>query len=127
MRPTKPRETEFGYFLDAERRQQGYNGKQLARLAGISPGYLSALETGEKTPTYKVIRSLAGALDINPNGLLKAAKILVMPLEAGLRNPEDVITFTIEVDAREREQLLNYLEFLRFRASLGDPEFASRE
>ena len=127
MRPDKPRNTAFGRFLQAERKQQGLSGKELARLAGISAGYLSVLETRDAPPPYKAVRDLAGALDINPNRLLAAANIIVMPLETSLREPEKVVAFTIAVNAQVREDLLTYLEFLRFRASLGDPEFTNSE
>jgi len=123
MRPAKGRVTPFGLFLETERKSQSLSGKELARLAGISPGYLSQLETGAKTPTPRVIRAISGALDIHPNNLLSAAQILVLPLERGLRDQQDAILFSVEVDAEERDQLLTYLSFLRFRASVGHTEF----
>lgn len=123
MRPTKARVTPFGIFLETERNRQSLSGKELARLAGISSGYLSQLETGAKPPTPRVIRAISGALDIHPNNLLSAAQILVMPLERGLQNQQEALLFSVEVDAEERDELVTYLSFLRFRASVRRAEF----
>ena len=92
---------------------------KLASLASISPAYLSALETGKKLPTPKVIRCLSGALDIHSNVLFEAAGILIMPLAEALRDVTVPERFTIEVNEDERERVVAFLEFLRFRASIG--------
>lgn len=125
MRPNKPRLTEFGSKLATERRRQGLTVTGLANLAGISPGYLSQLETGAKPPTEKVIRLLSGALDINPNSLYSAVGIIVMPLAAALQNEGDTTTLDLEVTEPERALLVEYLQFLRFRAYMRQLTFAS--
>lgn len=43
---------------------------ELAERAGISQGYLSELERGEKQPTLPVLKSLASALGISVAALI---------------------------------------------------------
>lgn len=45
--------------------------KQLARLCGLSQGYLSDLELGKKSPTLRVVVQIANALKVHPLDLLE--------------------------------------------------------
>lgn len=51
------------------REYRGLKAKDLAATAGISAAYLSQIETGERTGTMKVIKSLAGALAVSSDDL----------------------------------------------------------
>ena len=46
---------------DAQRMGQ----RELARRAGINQGGLSMLETGERQPTYRVVKAIARALGVS--------------------------------------------------------------
>ena len=72
MKRGRPRSTEaaagtFGAVLKERRESQGMSVTELSARSGISHAYISQLEKGEHTsPSPKVIRQLAGALDILP-------------------------------------------------------------
>ena len=42
----------------------GWTAAELAAAAGISAGYLSQIETGKRTGTLRVLRAIAGVLEI---------------------------------------------------------------
>lgn len=51
------------------REHRGLRGVELARGAGISPAYLSEIETGKKEGTFRTMTVLAGFLDISLDDL----------------------------------------------------------
>ena len=55
--------------LRRRRRLAGINPADVARQAGISSTYLSALELGQKNPSKKVAAALADALGCKPGDL----------------------------------------------------------
>jgi transcriptional regulator with XRE-family HTH domain len=62
---------ELGREIRARRRARGLTLVQLAARCGLSPTYLSQLETGaEDNPTIGVLRALAGGLEIPLGQLL---------------------------------------------------------
>lgn len=121
MRPLKPRDTEFGAHLSSLRQQQGLTIPRLATMAGVSASYVSQLETGRKPPTMKVVSQLSGALDVHPNQLLVKSGRLTLQLEPVSRPAAQVETVPMEVTAVEREQISLFLQFLRFKESIGAP------
>lgn len=52
----------FGAILSAARRRRGLSQRQLAKTAGISPGYLAMLETDRRAPSESVALDLVDAL-----------------------------------------------------------------
>jgi transcriptional regulator with XRE-family HTH domain len=44
---------------------------ELAKLAGLSVGYIARLETGRHDPTLTTLKALAKALRVSVGGLLK--------------------------------------------------------
>ncbi len=52
------------------RQHRGLTATELARRAGVSGGYLSAIETGRQEGSVRVLRALAGVLDTDVDDLL---------------------------------------------------------
>lgn len=55
------------------REQRGLKAVQLARAAGISPAYLSEIETGKKDGTFRTMTSIAACLGVPLDDLAPAA------------------------------------------------------
>lgn len=52
-------------WLKEYRQKNGLTQSEVADLAGISRSYYTHIEKGSKTPTVKVAKSIATALDFN--------------------------------------------------------------
>jgi transcriptional regulator with XRE-family HTH domain len=58
--------------LRDRRMRAGLNQDELAALSGLSQSYISLLERGQKNPTAKTLRLLAGALpECQPGDLMR--------------------------------------------------------
>src|SRR3954468_24096494 len=55
---------ELGRFLEQRRDELGLSRRDVATQTGLSYSYVSQLETGEKEPALKAVRSLAPVLDV---------------------------------------------------------------
>lgn len=53
------------------REKQGLSQNKLAKKAGISQSYLSALEREEKSPTTRILFKIANELNVCPRLLIK--------------------------------------------------------
>jgi transcriptional regulator with XRE-family HTH domain len=56
----------FGELLRQLRESQELTVSELASKAGVKRSYITMLEEGERKPSPKVVRNLAGALDVMP-------------------------------------------------------------
>ena len=54
----------FGRLCQSTRSAIGLTQRQLARMVGLSPGYLAAIETGAANPTLKVVERIGDALGL---------------------------------------------------------------
>jgi len=63
----------LGEFIRAQRRLAELSQRELAKIADVSDGYVSQLERGMHEPTVKVLRSIASALDIRANTMMRYA------------------------------------------------------
>jgi len=54
----------FQAALPRERKKAGITQEALAQKAGLSLGYVAALEAGRRTPSFEVVERIAGALGI---------------------------------------------------------------
>lgn len=63
----------LGEFIRAQRRMAELSQRELAKIADVSDAYVSQLERGMHEPTVKVLRSIASALDIRANTMLRYA------------------------------------------------------
>lgn len=70
--------TAFGELLKECRERKGYSQPQLAKMAGVSVGYIGGIESGArgKRPSRDFVIRLARALSEPPYELLKAANRL---------------------------------------------------
>ncbi len=62
---------DFAKRIKELRARRDMSQAQLAKLAGISHGYLSRIEIGMQSPTLEVIEKLALALRVKPAVLLE--------------------------------------------------------
>lgn len=52
-------------WLKVQRRRNGLTQEETANLSGISRSYYTHIEQGNKTPTVKVAKAIAGVLGFN--------------------------------------------------------------
>ncbi|HVC33312.1 MAG TPA: helix-turn-helix transcriptional regulator [Chloroflexota bacterium] len=64
----------FGRALREKRGAAAFSQEELAHRAKLHPTYISQLERGLKSPSLAAIESLARALDLRPDELVKAAQ-----------------------------------------------------
>jgi transcriptional regulator with XRE-family HTH domain len=69
----------LGTYIRAQRQLADLSLRQLAAMTNVSNAYLSQIERGLHQPSVKVLRSIAGALNLSGETLLA---------QAGLINPE---------------------------------------
>jgi transcriptional regulator with XRE-family HTH domain len=63
----------LGEYIRAQRRHANLSLRQLAAQTQISNAYLSQLERGMHEPSVRVLRSIAGALDVSVETMLAQA------------------------------------------------------
>ncbi len=63
----------FGAFLRAQRRLANLSLREMARRTNLSNAYLSQIERGLHTPSVRVLRLVAQALDLSAETLLAQA------------------------------------------------------
>lgn len=66
----------LGRFIHAQRKLANLSLRELAGLTELSNAYLSQLERGLHEPSIRVINSIARALDVSAESLLRQAGIL---------------------------------------------------
>ena len=67
-----PLEKRFGKLLGAIRRRADLNQAELAERARVSVDMISKLEVGIAAPSFRTIKALAEALDVDPAELFTA-------------------------------------------------------
>lgn len=65
---------ELGDRVRQARERKGMTQGELARASGLSPGAVSRIEHGERTPGAETVRVLAQALGLEPGELLGGAR-----------------------------------------------------
>lgn len=61
----------YGALIKYLREQKGYSLKEMEEMTGVSAGYISRMETGErKAPSIPIVQLLADALDVELTELL---------------------------------------------------------
>ncbi len=80
----RPREREvgttaLGSFIRAQRQLSDMSLRQLATLSNVSNAYLSQIERGLHQPSFKVVQSIAEALNISTEYLLSQSGWLTPP------------------------------------------------
>lgn len=61
----------IGHAIARYRVRKGYAQKQLAQLCGITPTYMSQIESGKKTPSFSLVEKLCQTLSIKQQDLYR--------------------------------------------------------
>lgn len=72
--PTLPTHAQLGRAVRRIRNARRLSIEALAGAAYMHPTYLSAIERGLRNPTWTKLCNLAGALNIQPSALVRAAE-----------------------------------------------------
>jgi transcriptional regulator with XRE-family HTH domain len=130
----------LGAFIRVQRRLADMSLREMAALTSVSNAYLSQIERGLHQPSLRVLRSIAQALSLSPEELLRRANFLPasgdageagaaghaatgqsarpdagLPArpDAGLPDTEAAIAADPKITARQREALLNVYRSFR--------------
>jgi transcriptional regulator with XRE-family HTH domain len=136
--PTEPWQRQLdalGGFIRVQRRLADMSLREMASLTSVSNAYLSQIERGLHQPSLRVLRSIAQALRIAPEELLRRANFIPSRDEADAASSADAAAqaappdteAAIAADPRltpgQREALLNvYRSFRDSRAPAARPE-----
>jgi transcriptional regulator with XRE-family HTH domain len=72
----QPQMAGLGGFIRMQRRLADMSLREMANLTSVSNAYLSQIERGLHQPSLRVLRSIAQALSIAPEDLLRRANFL---------------------------------------------------
>ncbi len=112
----------LGEFIKAQRQLAELSQRELARIADVSDAYVSQLERGLHQPTIKVLRSLATALDVRADTILRYAGWLEGTTgEPGQADDGASVEQAIKADARLTSQQKQALLTV-YRGFVGDIE-----
>ncbi len=95
----------FGDVIKRAREALGLTQKEVAhRCENITPMYVSQIEKGDRTPSPRVCRLLAKALELNADQLLLKAHLVSAPEEIrGMLTKEAAGSYGSRVDERFRD------------------------
>ena len=125
----------LGAFIRVQRRLADMSLREVAALTSVSNAYLSQIERGLHQPSLRVLRSIAQALSLSPEELLRRANFLPASGDAGETDAagqadhaatgqptrpdagppdtEAAIAADPKITARQREALLNVYRSFR--------------
>lgn len=84
--PGQTQSNALGAFIRVQRRLADMSLREMAALTSVSNAYLSQIERGLHQPSLRVLRSIAQALSIAPEELLRRANFLSGGGDAGGAN-----------------------------------------
>jgi transcriptional regulator with XRE-family HTH domain len=87
----------LGQFIRTQRRLANLSLRDLAERTAVSNPYLSQIERGLHEPSVRVLKAIAGALDLSAETLLAQAGLLDVDREP--RESTDAITTTAAIRA----------------------------
>lgn len=82
MEPQEAREAErrrFGQVLRSARRARNLSQSALAKTIGISPVFISQVETGQRIPSDRITKAIATMLDLPSHELIRTVYRLRSP------------------------------------------------
>lgn len=74
--PWEAHRAAFGTFLRTQRHLANMSLRAMAERSKVSNAYLSQIERGMHSPSVRVLRSIAGALDLSAEAMLAQAGLL---------------------------------------------------
>jgi transcriptional regulator with XRE-family HTH domain len=106
---------EIGKRIAEIREQAGLTQSALARTIGTSQSAISAIEAGDRNPSYEMLRQIADALGVTTAYLVGA------DVEGLL--PDEVVHFRQfrSLPPEAREELAQYATYLRHRHGKSEP------
>src|SRR4051812_18484630 len=115
-----PRVRQLGEYIRLQRQMADLSLRGMAELTKVSNAYLSQIERGLHQPSLRVLQSIAGALGIPADELLRHAGLLRVSDDdepAGARSrTEEVIGSDPDLTPEERDALVRiYRSFLDSR------------
>lgn len=114
-RPTKPRTTELGRYLESERLARSWLLRDLADASGIAYRTLSRIELGKYPLRHPgLLMKLASALELHPNKLL--LKAALTPYLSPERPMPSLAEWVGPLNGTEKALLDIYLDFIRYLA-----------
>ena len=109
--PWVPQLEALGTFLRSQRRLANLSLRQMAERTKVSNAYLSQIERGLHTPSMRVLRSIAQALDVSAEAMLVQAGLVADKLAdedaAPLRTTEAAIRADSELTEDQKGALLS--------------------
>ena len=123
-RPLYPGLEQMGEYIRAQRKMMELSQRELARLTSLSDPYVSQIERGLHEPSVRVLKALAGALNIRAETLLSYA---------GLLDPDQASSTVVEAiqadphlsDDQKQSLLGVYRNFRGIPAGQGGPDTGS--
>lgn len=112
---------QLGDFIRAQRKMMELSQRELARLMQVSDPYVSQLERGLHEPSVRVIKALAGALNVRAETLLAYAGLLD-PDQASAGVVEAIQADPQLTDDQKSTLLSVYRNFLATAAPTPEPE-----
>jgi len=111
---------EFGAFVRREREKREIGLREMAKIIGVSPTYLSKVERGEfKEPVEKKVRAIAKIIECDPEELMALAGRMPSELADIIkRNPVEMSALLRSVNGLSAEDLTRLAQ--RARKTKGD-------
>src|SRR4051812_39993103 len=97
----------LGSFIRAQRRLANLSLRQLATLAEVSNPYLSQVERGLHAPSVRVLRSIAQALNVSSETLLREAGLVDEETTEPATDTESVIRADPSLTEAQKSALLS--------------------
>jgi transcriptional regulator with XRE-family HTH domain len=89
-----PRLRQLGEYIRLQRQMADLSLRRMAEMTRVSNAYLSQVERGLHQPSIRVLRSIAGALNLSAEALLVQAGLL----DADVRNERQADDSTVVPD-----------------------------
>ncbi len=110
----------LGGYIREQRTQAELTLRELAERANVSNPYLSQIERGLHEPSVRVLKAIAGALEVSGETLLRQAGLIDPDGDAEARRTmtvEDAVQRDPALDAAGRETVLQVYRSLRKQPS----------
>ncbi|MBA2445079.1 MAG: helix-turn-helix domain-containing protein [Nocardioidaceae bacterium] len=105
----------LGAYIRAQRQLADLSLRQLAGLSNVSNAYLSQIERGLHQPSVKVLRSIAGALNLSGETLLVQAGLIDAKGSATSSHTDSEAAILADPDLTEEEKQVLLGVYRNFR------------
>ncbi|HUW03330.1 MAG TPA: helix-turn-helix transcriptional regulator [Acidimicrobiales bacterium] len=109
----------LGRYIKEQRTQAELTLRELAERANVSNPYLSQIERGLHEPSVRVLKAIAGALEVSGETLLRQAGLIDPDTDADSRpavTVETAVKNDPDLDSAGKETLLQVYRSLRKQA-----------